>query len=179
MSDEKNRDAGRFLVRMPDGMRERIAEEAKANSRSMNAEIVHRLEESFGLMFPLMSIQEAEQYSGREPLGELEIFNKLTAEGKRHQERTDVLLMMLYRLRHPVSDGPVTEHPKDEPSDASPKRTQGRRVDLSVSPYEEGQQAFRDGGLKARNPYTDSAKAGEWDQGLEDEYNKGTMREGD
>lgn len=39
--------ADRFLVRMPDGMRERIAEAAKATGRSMNAEIVARLQDSF------------------------------------------------------------------------------------------------------------------------------------
>ena len=33
----------RFIVRLPDGMRDRIAEAAKANNRSMNAEIVARL----------------------------------------------------------------------------------------------------------------------------------------
>lgn len=37
----------RFIVRFPDGMRDRIAEAAKANNRSMNAEIVARLEDSF------------------------------------------------------------------------------------------------------------------------------------
>jgi plasmid stability protein len=37
----------RFIVRLPDGMRERIAASAKASERSMNAEIVHRLEQSF------------------------------------------------------------------------------------------------------------------------------------
>lgn len=37
----------RFIVRFPDGMRDRIADEAKANGRSMNAEIVHRLQASF------------------------------------------------------------------------------------------------------------------------------------
>lgn len=41
------RDLNRFLVRMPDGMRDRISVEAKANNRSMNAEIVARLEASF------------------------------------------------------------------------------------------------------------------------------------
>lgn len=40
--------ADKFLLRLPDGMRERIAEAAKANGRSMNAEIAARLEESFG-----------------------------------------------------------------------------------------------------------------------------------
>lgn len=42
-----SRDLNRFLVRMPDGMRDRIAEIAKANGRSMNAEIVRTLEEAY------------------------------------------------------------------------------------------------------------------------------------
>ena len=37
----------RFIVRLPDGMRDRIAETAKTNGRSMNSEIVSRLWESF------------------------------------------------------------------------------------------------------------------------------------
>lgn len=37
----------RYIVRFPDGMRDKIQEEAKANNRSMNAEIVARLERSF------------------------------------------------------------------------------------------------------------------------------------
>ena len=36
-----------FVVRMPDGMRDRIAEVARANNRSMNAEIIARMERSF------------------------------------------------------------------------------------------------------------------------------------
>lgn len=35
------------MLRLPDGMRDRIAEAAKANGRSMNAEIISRLETSF------------------------------------------------------------------------------------------------------------------------------------
>lgn len=42
-----SRTAEQFVVRFPDGMRNRIAEAAKANNRSMNAEIVARLQESF------------------------------------------------------------------------------------------------------------------------------------
>jgi hypothetical protein len=38
--------ADKFMLRLPNGMRERISEEAKKNKRSMNAEIVSRLEES-------------------------------------------------------------------------------------------------------------------------------------
>ena len=37
----------KYLVRFPDGMRDRISKAAKANSRSMNAEIVARLQASF------------------------------------------------------------------------------------------------------------------------------------
>jgi hypothetical protein len=39
--------ADRFIVRFPDGMRDRIAESAKANNRSMNSEIVARIAASF------------------------------------------------------------------------------------------------------------------------------------
>ena len=42
-----SRTAEQFVLRRPDGMRARIAELAKANNRSMNAEIVARLEASF------------------------------------------------------------------------------------------------------------------------------------
>lgn len=40
--------ADRFIIRMPDGLRDRIAQVAKENNRSMNAEIIARLEASFG-----------------------------------------------------------------------------------------------------------------------------------
>lgn len=41
--------ADKFMLRFPDGMREQIAEAAKANGRSMNSEIVARLASSFRL----------------------------------------------------------------------------------------------------------------------------------
>jgi len=41
------RDSDKFMLRFPDGMRDRIADAAKANNRTMNAEIVARLEVSF------------------------------------------------------------------------------------------------------------------------------------
>lgn len=40
-------EADKFIVRLPEGMRDRIAEAAKGNNRSMNAEIVARLQQSF------------------------------------------------------------------------------------------------------------------------------------
>lgn len=47
MTISTNRESDRFMLRLPDGMRDRIAETAKANGRSMNAEIIHRLETTF------------------------------------------------------------------------------------------------------------------------------------
>lgn len=38
--------ADKFVVRLPDGMREQIAEVARNNHRSMNSEIISRLEAS-------------------------------------------------------------------------------------------------------------------------------------
>jgi len=42
-----SRGSEQFMLRLPDGMRDRIRAEADANGRSMNAEIVERLEQSF------------------------------------------------------------------------------------------------------------------------------------
>ncbi|MFD2248951.1 plasmid stability protein [Pseudochelatococcus lubricantis] len=39
--------ADRYIVRFPDGMRDRLKAEAAKNNRSLNAEIVARLEASF------------------------------------------------------------------------------------------------------------------------------------
>jgi hypothetical protein len=40
------RGSEQFVIRFPEGMRERLAHLAGANGRSMNAELVHRLEAS-------------------------------------------------------------------------------------------------------------------------------------
>jgi hypothetical protein len=47
MTEEKPvRERDKFMLRLPDGMREQIASEAKNNGRSMNTEIVVRLRNS-------------------------------------------------------------------------------------------------------------------------------------
>jgi len=50
--------ADKFVVRFPDGMRDRIKEAAEANNRSMNAEIVARLQHSFQLPAKIDSIMD-------------------------------------------------------------------------------------------------------------------------
>ena len=48
MADEEKRTlSDKFMLRLPDGMRDRIKLAADANNRSMNAEIVALLEEKF------------------------------------------------------------------------------------------------------------------------------------
>lgn len=47
MANPTNRESDKFMLRLPEGMRERIKAAAEAAHRSMNAEIVARLEESF------------------------------------------------------------------------------------------------------------------------------------
>lgn len=41
------RDSDKFMLRLPDGMRERIKSAAERNGRSMNAEIVSTLEQAY------------------------------------------------------------------------------------------------------------------------------------
>lgn len=41
------RESDKFMLRLPDGMRDRLKDAAKANNRTLNAEIVARLERSF------------------------------------------------------------------------------------------------------------------------------------
>lgn len=47
MSKPIGRDSDKFMLRLPDGMRERIKIAADLNNRSMNAEIVDTLEEKY------------------------------------------------------------------------------------------------------------------------------------
>ncbi|WP_430446195.1 MAG: Arc family DNA-binding protein [Pseudomonas piscis] len=46
MDQTTSRTADKFVVRLPDGMRDRIAQVARDNTRSMNSEIINRLEQS-------------------------------------------------------------------------------------------------------------------------------------
>ncbi len=45
------RGSDQFPLRLPDGMRDRLKDEAQKNKRSMNAEIIARLEASFTAPF--------------------------------------------------------------------------------------------------------------------------------
>lgn len=51
MSDAPSQSQDKFIIRLPDGMKEHIRTAAEANNRSMNAEIVSRLSESLNQGF--------------------------------------------------------------------------------------------------------------------------------
>ncbi|MBC8718806.1 Arc family DNA-binding protein [Ochrobactrum sp. Marseille-Q0166] len=44
MTVSTGRESDKFMLRFPEGMRDRIRAEAEQNNRSMNAEIIHRLQ---------------------------------------------------------------------------------------------------------------------------------------
>jgi hypothetical protein len=53
------RGSDQFLIRFPEGMRDRIAKLAAANGRSMNAELIVRLEQSLSVSGELKELGEA------------------------------------------------------------------------------------------------------------------------
>jgi|GEM_PF-1012906 len=60
MSDKQVKDYDKFVLRLPEGMREAIADLAKRNGRSMNAEIVQILKDALTkTSFELIASKEA------------------------------------------------------------------------------------------------------------------------
>ncbi|MGF0338236.1 Arc family DNA-binding protein [Ectopseudomonas toyotomiensis] len=55
----KREELDKFVVRLPDGMRELIADKAKEQRRSMNMEIIQRLVDSFEADLELQRLQAA------------------------------------------------------------------------------------------------------------------------
>ncbi len=69
----------RFNVRLPSGMRDAIAERARENGRSMNAEIVQILEDALSSKQPRMILISDEAHRSNIPLDEKhleELFEK-------------------------------------------------------------------------------------------------------
>ena len=83
MSDKQVKDYDKFNVRFPDGMRDAIAERARANGRSMNAEIVQILEDAIAAEqsgFPAGDAKELRQVIQMQNDlidGQKEMFSKL------------------------------------------------------------------------------------------------------
>lgn len=52
MSEQSSQNQDKFIVRLPDGLRDRLRLAAEANHRSMNAEVVALLEENYPAPVP-------------------------------------------------------------------------------------------------------------------------------
>lgn len=73
--------ADKFMLRLPDGMRDRIAEAARTNGRSMNAEIIYRLQSS--LDGPSREPDDAGEPSSLTPEQVLQIMKSLGDASRR------------------------------------------------------------------------------------------------
>ena len=71
--DTESRHADKYIVRFPDGMRDQLKEAAKASNRTMNAEIVARLQSSLegAAVFPF-AIDQAIEHEQEERGGSRE-----------------------------------------------------------------------------------------------------------
>lgn len=105
------------MLRLPDGMRDRVKEAAAANNRSMNAEIVATLEEKYPAPQPDMDMNEymrslSEKYSALE-----------TEEAKRAFLRKENQKLQ----DHPLFSGPTR-------IDSVAQKDGGLKIKLSVAP---------------------------------------------
>jgi len=122
MTEEQNRTfQDKFMLRLPEGMRDRLRDEARKSGRSMNAEIVHRLGNS--LDFPKFedaglnldeelnfSLMTAAHYSGRSLMEEAvyrlkqslapetTVINELERRAWNAQRRLDDVMRLFVQL---------------------------------------------------------------------------------
>lgn len=80
MFKNQSRHADKFVVRMPDGMRDKIADIAVSNHRSMNSEIVLHLERLIDEVTPIATSSPLAQ--SPDEIRILEAFRKLPANKK-------------------------------------------------------------------------------------------------
>ena len=73
--------AERFQIRMPEGLRDRIRVAAEENNRSMNAEIIARLEASFDENIVTMSKDDSDLISKALAIAVLKCVDELGASG--------------------------------------------------------------------------------------------------
>jgi hypothetical protein len=136
VAEPSNRDANRFIIRMPEGLRDRIRVAAERNNRSMNAEIVGTLEAFYPKRMALSDIKnyirdltESYRYSpSEEVLAEIGNMIELLPEKLPQQDN------LAYRAMNedPETDDWNREHP-DQPSGgslAASKLNAKRKVDL-------------------------------------------------
>lgn len=97
MSDAPSQSQDKFIVRLPDGMRDRIKAAADANNRSMNSEIVATLEQKYPAPISLKEefmrlgnaiIDRLPPEQAKRALGELQSILRIADEQLRSMEAT-------------------------------------------------------------------------------------------
>lgn len=103
-----SRTAEQFVVRFPDGMRDRIAEAAKSSNRSMNAEIVARLEQSFA---PAVAFGDAQLLMAKwnRDLADAALDNHSLKFALAEMAQRMKVLVLMYQLKEGEGED-LTEH---------------------------------------------------------------------
>lgn len=112
-----SRESDKFMLRLPDGMRPRIAAVAKANGRSMNAEIVARLESSFSA--PPSSTDEAKYQTMRAAARELDF---LLSESKNQKLRAKLTIAAKLLSQSSMANTPAAQDLIDRYLETSPEQ---------------------------------------------------------
>ena len=107
MTERTPQNQDKFIIRLPNGMRDRIKRAADRHNRSMNAEIVATLEEKYPV--PTRSLAEMVEYIRhlRDQAGEDVV--KLAAADALEQATIDTLLDMLGMTREDFGLDPKRE----------------------------------------------------------------------
>lgn len=92
--------ADKFIVRLPDGMRQRIAEVAKRSRRSMNSEIVCRIEHSLNTVADPIAAEELKNMISSYHANTLQEENNIESDPEEEKvslRKTEQLLVELFR----------------------------------------------------------------------------------
>ncbi|MDE4303645.1 Arc family DNA-binding protein [Phaeobacter gallaeciensis] len=93
MTSSTNRDSDRFIVRLPDGMRDRIKAAAAVGGRSMNAEIVRVLEAAFPEPAEISLAEEIRQVE----LALVDISQLIQGGFQSSDEKANLILLLKYQ----------------------------------------------------------------------------------
>lgn len=104
MQDTPSRDLEKVIVRLPDGMRDLLKATAAANNRSMNAEIVERLQQSLELP-RIVATAEASIASIGKTLKTAEAtFNEAVKLAEHYKLEAEVANMKVASLRNRLAE---------------------------------------------------------------------------
>ncbi len=132
MSEGGSRDQNKFIIRMPEGLRERIKAHADEHSRSMNAHIVYMLENA------LFQADYERVKAGLEPLGkvpqdDLDRMHLFIEDNERRETNRSKVLTeqgiaeMLAAINDRVSRLEKTMDPNEDAERQSPSRRKGAK----------------------------------------------------